>query len=71
MAVKTGVAIGDLTPTRSAVPVNIEALRPMIQALLVDRFKLKVHTEDRRIAAYTLIAAKPKLKKAVPTPVIS
>jgi uncharacterized protein (TIGR03435 family) len=61
-----GVAIGDLTPSRTAVPVNIEALRPMLRALLVDRFQMKVHTEDRPIAAYTLVAAKPKLKEADP-----
>jgi uncharacterized protein (TIGR03435 family) len=60
------VAIGDLTPSRSVVPVNIEALRPMLRALLVDRFQMKVHTEDRPVAAYTLVAAKPKLKQADP-----
>jgi uncharacterized protein (TIGR03435 family) len=62
-----GVAIGDLTPQRSSVPLNIDALRPMIRALVVDRFKLVVHTEDRPLAAYTLTAIKPKLKKADPT----
>ena len=62
-----GVAIGDLTPSRTAVPVNIEALQPMIQSLLIDRFKMKVHMEDRPIKAYTLVAAKPKLQKADPT----
>lgn len=62
-----GVAIGDLTPTRSSVPVNIDALRPMLRSLIVDRFKLAVHTEDRPLPAYTLVAAKPKLKKADPT----
>jgi uncharacterized protein (TIGR03435 family) len=61
-----GVAIGDLTPSRSAVPVNLEALRPMLRALLVDRFQMKVHMEDRPVAAYTLVAAKPKLKQADP-----
>jgi uncharacterized protein (TIGR03435 family) len=61
-----GVAIGDLTPSRSTVPVNIEALRPMLRALLVDRFQMKVHMEDRPVAAYTLVAAKPKLKQADP-----
>jgi uncharacterized protein (TIGR03435 family) len=61
-----GVAIGDLTPSRTAVPVNIEALRPMIKALIVERFKLQAHTESKPIAAYTLVAAKPKLKKADP-----
>jgi uncharacterized protein (TIGR03435 family) len=61
-----GVAIGDLTPSRTAVPVNVEALRPMLRALLVDRFQIKFHMEDRPVAAYTLVAAKPKLKPADP-----
>ena len=61
-----GVAIGDLTPSRTAVPVNIEALRPMLRGLLVDRFQMKVHMEDRPVAAYTLVAAKPKLKPSDP-----
>jgi uncharacterized protein (TIGR03435 family) len=62
-----GVAIGDLTPSRSGMPVNIAALRPMLQTLLMERFQMKVHMEDRQIAAYTLVAAKPKLKQADPT----
>jgi uncharacterized protein (TIGR03435 family) len=61
-----GVAIGDLTPSRNVVPVNIDALRPMLRALLVERFQLAVHTEDRPMDAYTLVANKPKLKKADP-----
>jgi len=39
----------------------------MLQALLRDRFKMKVHFEDQPVTAYTLVAAKPKLKKADPT----
>jgi uncharacterized protein (TIGR03435 family) len=61
-----GVAIGDLTPSRTSVPVNIEALRPMLKSLLVERFKMKVHMEERPVTAYTLVSAKPKLKKADP-----
>ncbi|MCU1237158.1 MAG: hypothetical protein JWP63_5125, partial [Candidatus Solibacter sp.] len=37
------------------------------RSLLVDRFKMKVHMEDRPVAAYTLTAVKPKLKKSDPT----
>jgi uncharacterized protein (TIGR03435 family) len=62
-----GVAIGDLTPSRTGIPVNIDALRPMIQALVVERFKLVAHMEDRPLNSYTLVAVKPKLKKADPT----
>jgi uncharacterized protein (TIGR03435 family) len=38
----------------------------MLRSLLEDRVKLKWHTEDRAVSAYTLIAAKPKMKKADP-----
>jgi uncharacterized protein (TIGR03435 family) len=63
-----GVAIGDLTPTRGIVPVNIDALRPMIRSLITERFKVVAHMENRPITAYTLVAtSKPKLKKADPT----
>ncbi len=39
----------------------------MLQALLIERFQMKVHMEDRPVTAYTLIAVNPKLKKADPT----
>jgi uncharacterized protein (TIGR03435 family) len=61
-----GVAIGDLTPSRTTIPVNIDALRPMLQALATERFKIKAHMEDRPLNAYTLVAVKPKLKQADP-----
>jgi uncharacterized protein (TIGR03435 family) len=38
----------------------------MMKNLLKDRFKLAVHTEQRPIMAYTLVAVKPKLKLADP-----
>jgi uncharacterized protein (TIGR03435 family) len=47
--------------------VDIDALRLMLRALLEDRFKLKTHTENRPLEAYTLTAVKPKLKKADPS----
>jgi uncharacterized protein (TIGR03435 family) len=47
--------------------VPLQDLGPALQALLVDRFKMKFHFEDRPVNAYTLVAAKPKLKKADPT----
>ena len=49
------------------MPVNLDALRPMIRALIVERFKMEAHMENRPMTAYTLVAAKPKLKKADPT----
>jgi uncharacterized protein (TIGR03435 family) len=47
--------------------LDIDTLWPMLRALLVERFKMTVHTEERPATAYTLIAVKPKLKKADPS----
>jgi uncharacterized protein (TIGR03435 family) len=38
----------------------------MLRALLVDRFKLATHNEQRPVTAYNLVAVKPKLRKADP-----
>jgi uncharacterized protein (TIGR03435 family) len=53
-------------PARGAQRIDLEDLRPMLQALLADRFKLKTHMEDRPVSSYTLVAVNPKLKKADP-----
>jgi uncharacterized protein (TIGR03435 family) len=47
--------------------MDIDDLRHMLQVLLIERFKMKVHMEDREISAYTLTAVNPKLRKADPT----
>jgi uncharacterized protein (TIGR03435 family) len=55
-----------------AVPPGLPAdireqrMRQMLQALLEDRFKLKIHAETRELAVYTVITAKsgPKLELA-------
>jgi uncharacterized protein (TIGR03435 family) len=39
----------------------------MLRALLVDRFRMVTHYEDRPVDVYTLIAVKPKLRKADPS----
>jgi uncharacterized protein (TIGR03435 family) len=44
-----------------------EDLQQMVRALLMDRFKLVAHMEDRPINAYTLFSEKPKLTKADPS----
>lgn len=49
-----------------APAIDNEALAPMLRALLADRFKMKYHTEEREVSAYSLVAGKPKLKKADP-----
>jgi uncharacterized protein (TIGR03435 family) len=47
-------------------PADMDATAPMMLNLLKERFKLQYHTEDRPVQAYSLVAAKPKLKKADP-----
>ncbi len=42
--------------------INYEDLRGMMRVLFADRFQMKWHMEDRPVTAYTLTAAKPKLK---------
>ena len=49
-----------------APPLDNESLAYPLRALLVDRCKMKYHTEDRPVSAYSLVAAKPKMKKADP-----
>ena len=44
-----------------------ETRTKLILKLLEDRFKLKMHFEDRVVPAYTLFSVKPKMAKADPT----
>jgi uncharacterized protein (TIGR03435 family) len=50
----------------NAPPLDMEAMSPMIRGLLVDRFKMKYHTEERPVQAHALVAGTSKLKKADP-----
>jgi len=59
-------AVTVLGGTEKAPSIDFEALQQMLRNLLIDRFKLVTHMEDRPISAYTLVPAKPKLKKADP-----
>ena len=47
--------------------VDMEDVKAMLRSLLADRFKLKVHEEVRPEDGPVLVAAEPKLKKAVDT----
>ncbi len=47
-------------------PMDNDAMAPLILSLLVDRFKMTYHKEERPLAAYSLASAKPKMKKADP-----
>lgn len=54
------------TDPKIAAEVDDDTLLAMVRALLVERFKLATHMEDRQVQAYVLSAAKPKLLKANP-----
>jgi uncharacterized protein (TIGR03435 family) len=47
--------------------VDSDAVNLMLRALLIERFKLVVHNEERPVNAFTLTALKPKLRKADPS----
>jgi uncharacterized protein (TIGR03435 family) len=46
--------------------VDNEVLAPLLRNLLIDRFKMKYHEEERQVTAYSLVSDRPKLKKADP-----
>jgi uncharacterized protein (TIGR03435 family) len=60
-APSTAVVAGENGP-----PIDIDTLIAMLQNLIVERFKLQTHMEERPINAYTLLAGKPKMKPADP-----
>lgn len=47
-------------------PIDLDLIRPALRALLMDRFKVQVHSEMRPGAGWVLTANKPKLVKADP-----
>ena len=51
------------------LPVDFETLLTMLRNLIVDRFQLKTHTENRDVTVYAMLAAKgdPKMRKAEAT----
>jgi uncharacterized protein (TIGR03435 family) len=49
-------------------PIEIDTLRQMLRTLLIERFQIKTHLEDRQLNAYTLTASeKPRLSKSDPS----
>jgi len=50
----------------SAPALDMESAAPMMRSLLVERFGMKYHMEERPMPAFALVAAKPKMKKADP-----
>jgi uncharacterized protein (TIGR03435 family) len=68
---KYNISINAKAPANfAAAPINNaqaqDILSAMIQALLIDRYKMAIHYEDRPMDTYTLVAAKSKLTKADP-----
>ena len=44
-----------------------DSLRSMLRNMLADRFRLAVHSEEKQVTVYTLVADKPRLKQADPS----
>jgi len=63
LAKPSSAAEGPPPPRSSFVDDN---LRLMLRALLTDRFKIRTHYENRLVNAYTLVAAKSRLRQADP-----
>lgn len=53
-------------PGKPSAQFDDQEFRQMLRALLMDRFQMKVHMEDRPIDAYKMVADHPKLKEADP-----
>jgi uncharacterized protein (TIGR03435 family) len=46
--------------------VDIDTFLPAMKALLMERFKVAIHTEQQLLPGYALVSAKPKMQKANP-----
>ncbi len=51
---------------KASGPATNEQMKPMLQALLIERFKMKVHRETRELPVYVLLPGKgaPKVRPA-------
>ena len=58
--------VAKIPADRASVGMNDDAFLRMLRALLVERFKMVTHTEDRPVTVDALVAPNPKLKKADP-----
>ena len=63
----TAEASADAGVQPDSAPVDIDDFRPMLQALLAERFNLSTHMANRLVDAYRLVAIKPRLQKADPS----
>jgi uncharacterized protein (TIGR03435 family) len=62
----TALVPASAQPVTIIGPIDTVVLGPMMRALLTEQFKLAYHIEERSLAAYRLVSAKPKMKKADP-----
>lgn len=53
-------------PAKGPSEVSFDQLQASVKTLLIDRFGLQAHMEDRSADAYTLVAVNPHMKKADP-----
>lgn len=60
------IAKGTTDDPADAPLIDIDTTWTMLRSLLIERFKMETHTEERMMNAYNLVAVKPKLKKADP-----
>jgi uncharacterized protein (TIGR03435 family) len=67
LTAKASSAVGSGTGPSIIPQVDIDDVRQMLQALLIERFQMKTHMEERPVTAYSLVAVKPKLTQADPT----
>jgi uncharacterized protein (TIGR03435 family) len=58
------IAKAPATTVSDGAPASEDDFNLMLRALLAERFRMAVHYENRPMDAYTLVAAKPKLKRA-------
>ena len=63
---KAPAVVSTVGPTGGRGPIDTDVYRPMIRALMQDRFKMAAHFEDRPGNVYVLSAIKPKMQKANP-----
>jgi uncharacterized protein (TIGR03435 family) len=46
---------------------DMDEFQPALRTLLTERFKIAIHTEQRPVQGYALVATKPKMRKADPS----
>ena len=56
----------DPSAPKDAAQIDFDELKVMMQKLVMERFQMTAHMEDRVTDAYTLVAVSPKMKKGDP-----